>query len=315
MEEAGCGAIGLHCAHAYMMPGAFLSPLRNKRMDEYGGCIDNRARYILEVIAEVRANVSPDFPIFLRVSGSERGRGRQQPRGDALPRAQVLRRPASTSSRSPAAPSTRGLENIIPSHGKHIGMNVYEASEIKKVVNIPVYAVGKINDIRYGRRHSRARPRGRREHGPPPARRPRPLQQGLREPLRRHHPLREAAAAAASPAPRSVPSCRCHINPRVGHEYDYPDNPTDKPKKTLINRRGPRRHVRRRHPPPSAATTSTVWEADDKIGGQLNLAVTSPRQAGDDEVARPPQLPREEGPASSSSSAGRPPSRPSASSL
>lgn len=40
VEEAGCGAIGLHCAHAYMMPGAFLSPLRNKRMDEYGGCIE-----------------------------------------------------------------------------------------------------------------------------------------------------------------------------------------------------------------------------------------------------------------------------------
>lgn len=42
-----------------------------------------------------------------------------------------------------------GLQNILPSHSQKIGMNVYEASEIKKVVNIPVFVVGKINDVRY----------------------------------------------------------------------------------------------------------------------------------------------------------------------
>ena len=42
-----------------------------------------------------------------------------------------------------------GLEHIIPCQNKSRGVNVYEASEIKNVVGIPVYAVGKINDIRY----------------------------------------------------------------------------------------------------------------------------------------------------------------------
>lgn len=74
-EAAGCGGVSLHCAHAYMLPGAFLSPLRNKRMDEYGGSLDNRARFILEVIEEVRRKVSPDFPVFLRISGDERVEG------------------------------------------------------------------------------------------------------------------------------------------------------------------------------------------------------------------------------------------------
>ena len=50
----------------------FLSPLRNKRMDEYGGSLDNRARFVIEMIEEARRNVSPDFPIFLRISGDER---------------------------------------------------------------------------------------------------------------------------------------------------------------------------------------------------------------------------------------------------
>ena len=117
VEEAGCGAIGLHCAHAYMMPGAFLSPLRNKRMDEYGGCIDNRARFILEVIAEVRANVSPDFPIFLRVSGSERVEG-----GNSLDEMLYLapKFEAAGVNLIEVSGGTQyeGLENIIPSHGK-----------------------------------------------------------------------------------------------------------------------------------------------------------------------------------------------------
>ena len=71
-EQAGCDGIALHCGHAYMMPGSFLSPLRNFRSDEYGGNIDNRSRFVCEVIDEIRRNVSPGFPIIMRVSGSER---------------------------------------------------------------------------------------------------------------------------------------------------------------------------------------------------------------------------------------------------
>ena len=41
-------------------------------MDEYGGSLDNRARFVIEMIEEARRNVSLDFPIFLRISGDER---------------------------------------------------------------------------------------------------------------------------------------------------------------------------------------------------------------------------------------------------
>ena len=146
-EEAGCG-IALHCAHAYMLPGAFLSPLRNKRMDEYGGCIDNRARLILEIIEECRRNISPDFPIVLRVSGSER-----EPGGNSLDEMLYLAPKFEAAGVDMLEVSGgvqyEGLQNILPSHSQKIGMNVYEASEIKKVVNIPVFVVGKINDVRY----------------------------------------------------------------------------------------------------------------------------------------------------------------------
>lgn len=136
-EEAGCGGIALHCAHAYMLPGAFLSPLRNKRMDEYGGCIDNRARLILEIIEECRRNISRDFPIVLRVSGSER-----EPGGNSLDEMLYLAPKFEAAGVDMLEVSGgvqyEGLQNILPSHSQKIGMNVYEASEIKKVVNIPV---------------------------------------------------------------------------------------------------------------------------------------------------------------------------------
>ena len=147
-EEAGCGGIALHAAHAYMLPGAFLSPLRNKRMDEYGGTIDNRARLILEIIEECRKNVSEDFPIVLRISGSERIEG-----GNSLEEMLYLAPKFEAAGVNMLEVSGgvqyEDMQDIIPSHSKKIGRNVYEASEIKKVVNIPVFVVGKINDIRY----------------------------------------------------------------------------------------------------------------------------------------------------------------------
>ena len=147
-EEAGCGGITLHTAHAYMLPGAFLSPLRNKRMDEYGGCIDNRARLILEIIEECRRCVSRDFPIGLRVSGDERIAG-----GNSLEEMLYLAPKFEAAGVDMLEVSGgvqyEGLQNILPAHSQKIGKNVYEASEIKKVVNIPVFVVGKINDIRY----------------------------------------------------------------------------------------------------------------------------------------------------------------------
>ena len=147
-EEAGCGAISLHCAHAYMLPGSFLSPLRNKRMDEYGGSLDNRARFVIEMIEEARRNVSLDFPIFLRISGDERMVGGNSLE-DMLYLAPKFEAAGVSMLEISGGTQYEGLEHIIPCQNKSRGVNVYEASEIKKVVGIPVYAVGKINDIRY----------------------------------------------------------------------------------------------------------------------------------------------------------------------
>jgi anthraniloyl-CoA monooxygenase len=68
--EAGFDMIELHAAHGYLLSG-FLTPLQNKRTDEYGGSLENRLRYPLEVFAAMRAAVPPHMPMSVRISAHD----------------------------------------------------------------------------------------------------------------------------------------------------------------------------------------------------------------------------------------------------
>ncbi|KAF9178808.1 hypothetical protein BGZ51_007454 [Haplosporangium sp. Z 767] len=69
-EQAGVDTVEIHAAHGYLLH-QFLSPVTNKRTDKYGGSLENRARMLLETIAEVRANFPAEKPIFVRISASD----------------------------------------------------------------------------------------------------------------------------------------------------------------------------------------------------------------------------------------------------
>ncbi|RFA13960.1 oxidoreductase [Subtercola boreus] len=68
--DAGFDVIELHAAHGYLMH-QFLSPLSNDRTDSYGGSLENRARFVLEVVAAVRAEIGELMPLFVRFSGTD----------------------------------------------------------------------------------------------------------------------------------------------------------------------------------------------------------------------------------------------------
>jgi thioredoxin reductase len=70
VKEAGLDMIHIHGAHGYLI-SSFLSPWANKRTDEYGGSLANRARFPLEILAAMRKVVGPDFPIGYRMSAEE----------------------------------------------------------------------------------------------------------------------------------------------------------------------------------------------------------------------------------------------------
>ncbi|MHB0884955.1 MAG: oxidoreductase [Bacillota bacterium] len=67
---AGFDAIEVHAAHGYLL-NQFLSPFSNYRTDEYGGDLEGRLRFPLEVLSAVRAAVGPEFPVGVRISAEE----------------------------------------------------------------------------------------------------------------------------------------------------------------------------------------------------------------------------------------------------
>ncbi len=69
-RSCGYDAIELHGAHGYM-PLQFLSPYTNRRTDEYGGSLENRARFALETIRSIKEHAGEDFPLIYRLSGEE----------------------------------------------------------------------------------------------------------------------------------------------------------------------------------------------------------------------------------------------------
>lgn len=68
--DLGFDAVEIHSPHGYLIH-QFLSPKMNKRKDEYGGSLENRARFLINIIKKIRKKVGPDKPVWCRLSGDE----------------------------------------------------------------------------------------------------------------------------------------------------------------------------------------------------------------------------------------------------
>ena len=68
--DAGFKVIEIHAAHGYLI-NEFLSPISNKRTDEYGGSFENRIRLLLEIVDAIRKIIGNDMPLFVRISATD----------------------------------------------------------------------------------------------------------------------------------------------------------------------------------------------------------------------------------------------------
>ncbi len=94
-QECGFDWLELHCAHGYLL-SAFISPLTNHRTDEYGGSLENRCRYPLEIFRAMRAVWPADKPMSVRISAPRLGARRQHARTTPSRSRRCSRTPAPT---------------------------------------------------------------------------------------------------------------------------------------------------------------------------------------------------------------------------
>lgn len=144
VQLAGGDGVEIHAAHAHGLLGGFLSPLYNKRSDEYGGDINGRLRLTLEVIAEVRSRCGEDFIIDVRLSGDEYADGGLNLNDMVYVAKQLEQAGVDFLHVSGGTTIMRG--SSIPAPGTPMGSHVQLAEEIKKYVSIPVATVGRITE-------------------------------------------------------------------------------------------------------------------------------------------------------------------------
>ena len=143
VKRAGFEMLMVHGGHGWLI-NQFLSPMFNKREDEYGGTIENRARFAIEVLKAIREAVGPFFPIEFRMSGAEfvdEGYGIEEGIEIAKlvePYVDLIHVSAGTYQK------TFGITH--PSMFTDHGRNVFLAAEIKKHVSKPVATIGGLSD-------------------------------------------------------------------------------------------------------------------------------------------------------------------------
>lgn len=144
-KRAGFGMVMVHAGHGWLF-NQFLSPLENHRKDEFGGSLENRARFLLMALDRVRQAVGPGFPIQIRMNGDDFTEG-----GLHLEDYKELARMVESRVDlfNISCGSHERQELFVRTHPSAFldhGCNVYLAAAIKQVVSKPVSCVGGLGD-------------------------------------------------------------------------------------------------------------------------------------------------------------------------
>ncbi|GBE05595.1 NADH oxidase [bacterium BMS3Abin10] len=139
----GFDAVELHGAHGYLI-NQFLSPLTNRRTDEYGGSIENRSRFLLQVYLKVRQTVGEDYPVLIKLNAADNLKGgleiddavyaAKKLSDDGIDAIEVSAGTQSSGDESPARTQINMPEKE--------AYNLDLARRIKQAVSCPVMAVG-----------------------------------------------------------------------------------------------------------------------------------------------------------------------------
>ena len=274
-KEAGFDAVELHGAHGYLI-SEFMSGYANKRTDEYGGGFEGFVRFPVEIIRRAKQLVGPDFPIFFRISGDELiplGRGV----AESVEMAKRLVQEGVNVIDVSIGVMESSFLTSAPAEMEQ-GFNAAMTAEFKKALNVPIIAVGRINEpdvakeiISSGKADLVAI--GRQSLTDPEW--PNKVAAGRTDDIVKCISCNDGCIEGIVTWLR--PSITCVQNLALGKEAEYSSPRAPKQKKVLIAGGGPAGL--------EAARTAALWghrvilyEKDKALGGQANIAAVPPNK-------------------------------------
>ena len=144
-KKAGYDMVEVHCAHGYLL-NDFVSPRANRRVDEFGGSMEGRARAAVMIIRGIKEACGADYPVSVRLSGEELVTDGNRKR-DAAAMAQLFEEAGADLIN--VSCGVNGVGYGIAPAAKETGHNVEAAEEIHRVVDCAVSVAGRINEPEY----------------------------------------------------------------------------------------------------------------------------------------------------------------------
>jgi 2,4-dienoyl-CoA reductase (NADPH2) len=269
-REAGFDYVEIHAGHCYL-PCEFLSPLVNRRTDEYGGDLAGRARFLLEIVTAVRASCGEEYPVFCRITGSEGLEG-----GFEVDEAVQLARwleGAGIRCLSVTAGTWHTIHLSIPPMSIERGRLLSFAAAVKDAVEVPVIAAGRLDSPALAERaladgQADLIGIGRGLIADPDW--PRKVREGR---------LAEITPCIACNACLDLISradhIRCAVNPEVARELEWELEPTEMARRVMVVGGGPAGLEAARVARARGHEVS-LWERGERLGGKLDVASRAP---------------------------------------
>lgn len=274
-KKAEMDCVEIHGAHGYLID-QFLNEYTNKRTDEFGGSFENRCRFGIEVVKNVRKKVGPDFPVFMRVNAYERC---LVPGGieieDAIKAAKKF--VAAGVDCLDISQGSYDIEDIqVPPYYYPTKYNAYNAGQFKKEIDVPILCAGRLvtpemceEVLEDGQADLVGL--GRIQLCDPDF--VKKVQEDRVDEIM--HCMGCNQGCVQHIFDDTLDGVSCVFHPESGHELDYNVEPADDPKKILVIGAGPggleasRILSERGH-------KVTVWEKAPRFGGQINIAAMAP---------------------------------------
>ena len=282
-KKAGFDGVEIHGANGHLL-AQFLCPGLNQRGDQYGGSLENRARFLLEVIRACRAAVGPDYPLWCRINAAEYG---IEPAIDYAQAAQVAcwAEEAGVDAVNVSAYGY-GAQFAILCPGVP-GLHLMGAAQVKRNVSVPVIAVGRILPelgewaLREGIVDMVAMGRAliADPYLPKKAAEGRPEDIvpciGCLECLETS--IQDIIEAIVNPGGPNQAGVRCSVNPTLGRERECRITPASAPKRVVIVGGGPA-GMEAARVASLRGHDVTLIEKDAQLGGLLRAAAVPPHK-------------------------------------